>query len=451
MPVSSAVSSPVTTPAAGRTSPGNATAHAPRLIAIPGPGERIWPAAAGPALATFRIAVDRAGRVRSSCRALHPDLAGSFPLTHDPLTDLRSLLHASIPAGRGWMGWFAYEFGRLLEPVSLRVARPGTLVELHRVGDDAPLALRRRPFRLRLDDPDHARPRFQRIVGRAIEYIRAGDVYQVNLSHAIRGSFAGCAASCFAALASEARPRFGAYLESPGRSRAILSLSPELFLHYDAATRTVTTQPMKGTRPSSADPRELLGSPKDAAELAMIVDLMRNDLSRVCDIGSVRVADARSVARHASGVLQATATVRGRLRDGRDPVDLLAAAFPAGSVTGAPRIRAMQVIERLERRRRGAYCGCIAWFDDSGDATLSVAIRTAEITGRPGATGFDEARFTYAAGAGIVADSRPESEWRETLDKARVVLALAGACGGSGNPRRVTRFRAGNGRRWHGS
>lgn len=430
MPLALAVSSAVTTPATCRTLHGSNTAHAPQVLAIPGPGERIWPAAAGPALASFRIAIDRAGRPRSSYRPFQPQLHPAFPLTHDPITDLRSLLHAKHPVGRGWMGWFAYEFSRILEPVSLRSMHPGTLVELHRLSDDEPRPAAHRGFRLRLEDPDLSRPRYEHMVDRALEYIRDGDIYQVNLSHVLRGEFSGCAASCFAALAAHAQPRFGAYVESPrrpSRSHAILSLSPELFLHYDARTRTVTTQPMKGTRPASADPRELLDSTKDAAELAMIVDLMRNDLSRVCQIGSVRVTDPRSVARHASGVLQATATVQGRLRDHLDLIDLLAAAFPAGSITGAPKIRAMQIVEQLERRRRGPYCGCIAWFDDSGDATLSVAIRTAEITGRTDAAGFAAARFAYAAGAGIVADSRPECEWRETLDKSRLILAAAHA------------------------
>ena len=223
------------------------------------------------------------------------------------------------------------------------------------------------------------------------------------------------------------RPWFGAVVESgpmdDAETSVVCSLSPELFLEFDAATRRVTTRPIKGTRPLGTPEAELLEAPKDRAELMMIVDLMRNDLGRVCTAGSVRVAEARGIERHA--VHHAVATITGELGSGRSRCDLLRAAFPPGSITGAPKIAAMRLIDRLEGRARGAYCGCVGRFTDDGGMMLNVAIRTATLSARPGEAGvFD---LVYPVGAGIVADSDPEGEWRETLDKA---VGVAGALGG---------------------
>ncbi len=273
------------------------------------------------------------------------------------------------------------------------------------------------------------RERYCRDVERVLELIRAGDVYQVNLAHELSGAFRGSSRALFAGLAARSRPWHGAYLESfgPSPARALVSLSPELFLEFDPSTRRVRTRPMKGTRPGAASAHELEGSPKDRAELAMIVDLMRNDLGRVCVFGSVRVEDARRIERHGGhrGVLQATACVSGTLRSDRSLDDLVRGAFPGGSVTGAPKIRAMQVIDELEPVARGPYCGAVGFISDSGHAAFSIAIRTALIEGvanaRPGT--FERATLRYSVGAGIVADSTPESEWRETLQKARAIGA----------------------------
>jgi para-aminobenzoate synthetase component 1 len=272
-------------------------------------------------------------------------------------------------------------------------------------------------------------------VTRAIEYIRAGDVYQVNLAHRLSGAFGGSALGFFDTLAGHARPWYGAAMvfDTPavGGSvirRAVASLSPELFLSFDPLTRRVTTRPMKGTRPDHASPEELRHADKDRAELNMIVDLMRNDLGRVCRFGSVRVEEGRRIERHGSGVLQGTATVSGRLGDGLGLGDVLRAAFPAGSVTGAPKIRAMQIIDGLEPSRRGLYCGAIGYVSDCGRAGFSVAIRTATITGEPDPARGDalaSGRLDYSVGAGIVADSDPGGEWAETLVKARVLARAA--------------------------
>jgi anthranilate/para-aminobenzoate synthase component I len=173
---------------------------------------------------------------------------------------------------------------------------------------------------------------------------------------------------------------------------------------------------MKGTRPANADPAELAAAEKDRAELAMIVDLMRNDLARVCELPTVRVEEARAVDAHAGSVLQATATVAGRLRTDRTLGDALRATFPPGSVTGAPKIRAMQIIDELETAPRHLYCGVAGWIGDDGACELSVTIRAAIVSGAGASR-----RVDVHAGAGIVADSEPEAEWTETLLKTEVM------------------------------
>lgn len=270
------------------------------------------------------------------------------------------------------------------------------------------------------------RDAYQQLVRRAVELIHAGDAFQVNLSHRLSAAFAGDRRALALQLFDAAEPWYGAYIEPPG-GPTVLSLSPELHLALDPATRRLVTRPMKGTRPARAGADDLVDSPKDAAELAMIVDLSRNDLSRVCEIGSVRVDRHRAIEAHAAGaVLQGVATVSGRLREGLSLGDALVAAFPAGSVTGAPKIRAMEIIEELEPVRRGPYCGSIGFASDSGHAALSVAIRTACLWGEADAAGrVAEGALDYSVGAGIVAESDPRAEWRETIDKAAVLQSLA--------------------------
>ncbi len=262
---------------------------------------------------------------------------------------------------------------------------------------------------------------FERMVERVREYICAGDIFQANITQPframIRGSVRGFAIDALA----ETSPRYGAYLELDD-NRALLSFSPELFLALDGGTRRVITRPMKGTRPSVDDAAELIASEKDAAELHMIVDLMRSDLGRVCEIGSVHVDHARMLEHHPT-VLQAVAEISGILESGRDIADLFVACFPPGSVTGAPKVRAMQIIDELEVTPRGPYCGAVGLSSGCGSALMSVAIRTAQLT----RTSADE-RWTldYHAGCGIVAESDPIAEARECLSKTRILCqALA--------------------------
>jgi anthranilate/para-aminobenzoate synthase component I len=266
----------------------------------------------------------------------------------------------------------------------------------------------------------------------------AGEVYQVNLAHTLMGSFAGEPLALFGAMARGMRPRHGVHVETAhgGVRRGVLSASPELFLAVEGGR--VVTRPMKGTRRVATAGEagwaraeaELKGSAKDAAELDMIVDLMRNDLGRVARRGSVRVEDARMLERHAGALVQGVATVSAEVGDGCTMAGVLAATFPPGSVTGAPKVRAVQLIRALEDRPRGPYCGAAGWVDDLGRAQLNVAIRTALVT----MTGGIEGEVCYPVGAGIVADSDPRAEWRETLDKGAWLRALAaGLQEGSGD------------------
>ncbi|MGA0174303.1 MAG: chorismate-binding protein, partial [Phycisphaerales bacterium] len=215
--------------------------------------------------------------------------------------------------------------------------------------------------------------------------------------------------------------RFGGYVEiSP--ALAVLSLSPELFLATGAGAGSsagVVTCPIKGTRPAGADLDAFAADPKDAAELAMIVDLMRNDLGRVCRPGSVRVVEPRRFEVHPT-VIHGVAEVRGELREGTDLATLLVATFPPGSVTGAPKIRAMQVIDAFEPSPRAAYCGSLGWVDDRHGLVLNVAIRTAVLR-RDREASDERWEVEYHAGCGIVADSDPAAESAERRDKTAVL------------------------------
>lgn len=351
-----------------------------------------------------------------------------------PLEALRAAFAAGPGMrGDGWCGWLSYDAGRRIEARASARAREGglPLAELRRVemgvGGEASAGGTSGARGRLVSEP--GRDGYVASAARVLELIRAGDIYQANLAHRLRGRFSGSGAALYGRLASAARPLHGMYMESgaleDGRAVAVLSLSPELFLSFDARTRRLVTRPMKGTRAGHGGERELLEAEKDRAELAMIVDLMRNDLGRVCEFGSVRVEEARRIERHATGrgaVLQATATVSGRVREGLGACEILAATFPPGSVTGTPKIRAMQVIDELEPFARGPYCGCLGVFADDGSFELAVAIRTAVILGRRDeAGGFADAELSYCVGAGIVADSEPEAEWAETLAKAGVL------------------------------
>ncbi len=343
-----------------------------------------------------------------------------------------------LPFLGGWVGLLDYEAGFEAEPSAAPVHFggqpeavswldcPGALLhdassnQWYRVGhgDHLPnLAARRAPSRSEFSwhaGPLHSiqgRDAYVDAVARAVEYTRSGDIFQANIAHQLAAEFEGApdspraARGLFARLLESARPRHGAFLEL--ENRTVVSMSPELFIEADFATGAVRTRPIKGTRPAAlAD--ELRASEKDAAELVMIVDLMRNDLGRVCRYQSIRV-DAPSILERHGPIVHTVATVSGRLREGVGLQELMRAAFPAGSITGAPKVRAMQVINELERFRRAAYCGSIGFISRCGQSVWNVAIRTATI---------ENGQLIYPVGAGIVEGSDPALEWQETLHKA---------------------------------
>jgi len=433
--------------------------------------------------ARWSILASPIGTYRFDGRSSWADPNGApapIDFTHDPLTDLDRLLArtrlegsppalAGLPFAGGWIGFLSYELGGHLEPAARRrddrrsnepsawplieLARcPHALIYDHlertwlevgksewaldtaAIGGDGDC----RALDFAVDtlrpavDPDA----YVAAIARTIEYIAAGDIFQANITQRFAARFTGSTRGLWQAAAAAGRAWYGAYLELGGNdsngdgaaagnsaARRLISVSPELFLQYEPANGRVITRPVKGTRPAVIDPLVLRRSSKDEAELNMIIDLMRNDLGRVCRFGSVRVATPRIIESHPT-VHHGVGEIHGRLRDGITPGDLLRATFPAGSVTGAPKIRAMQIIEALEAAPRGPYCGAIGCFSDSGRLCLNVAIRTIMLAGRCDASG--EARgfegvLEYGAGGGIVADSEPLAEYRESLDKTAVL------------------------------
>ncbi len=375
------------------------------------------------------------------------------------------------PFAGGLVGFLGYELGRWLErlpegppddqklPV-LRLALHDWVVAFDRTtervwlagravdGDRAGLARRLDEVRIRIvesleavaraqpEDPTALPTRFQSGLARAafearVEAVRAaiaaGEIYQANLTRRLEAPFEGDPWPLYRRLRTGDPARFAAFLDlgpdPEGRPRAIVSASPEPFLAATPDGR-VATDPIKGTRPRgrtrAADRallRELATSTKDRAENVMIVDVLRNDLGRVCLPGSVRVPRCCRPERTAA-VWHLVSTVTGVLAPGRDVFDLLAAAFPGGSITGAPKIRAMEILAGLEPVRRGPYTGAAGWIGPDGAMTTSILIRTFVADGR---------RLSLHVGGGITWRSDPAAEWEETVAKAAGPLGALGA------------------------
>jgi para-aminobenzoate synthetase component 1 len=254
-------------------------------------------------------------------------------------------------------------------------------------------------------------------VARVREYIVAGDIFQANLSQRFQAQLPVPPFQLYRQLRRRNPAPFSAYLDYG--ELQVLSASPERFLRLDQERREVETRPIKGTRPRGLGPmhdaalgRALAESEKDRAENVMIVDLLRNDLSRVCRPGTVRVPELFALEHHPT-VHHLVSTVLGELDPAADAIDLLRATFPGGSITGAPKVRAMEIIAELEPTQRGVYCGSIGYLSASGAMDTSIVIRTYLAL---------RGQVYFQAGGGIVADSDPELEYRETLDKARGLI-----------------------------
>lgn len=358
--------------------------------------------------------------------------------------------------GGGWFGYLGYGLGGQVETLPPAPPRPspvprwslGFYDHVLRLDSDGawwfealwtsarrePLEDRRRLLEARLSAPaPEPRPfkcgefishptggGYCRAVEECLAYIGAGDLYQANLASRLEATFDGSGLDLFARAVTQLQPPYSAYFAAPGYD--IASLSPELFLQRRG--RSVMTAPIKGTRPRPTEPlaaaaarRELSGSAKDQAENVMIADLMRNDLGRVCEFGSVTAEPPGEPEAH-PGVWHLVSRVRGELRVGVSDADLLRATFPPGSVTGAPKIKAQEVICTLESTGREAYTGAIGYASPVCGLELNVAIRTFEAAG---------ARIWLGAGAGIVADSDPSTELAEAMAKAAPLVAAIGS------------------------
>jgi aminodeoxychorismate synthase component I len=270
--------------------------------------------------------------------------------------------------------------------------------------------------------PEISRDTYLSMVEKAKEYIASGDIYQVCLAHRFSAPFEGDPWPLYLSLRRASPAPHAACLRLGNET--VLSSSPECFLRMEG--RSIVTRPIKGTRPRGSTPeedahleRELLASAKESAELLMITDLERNDLGRVCEFGSVRVTRLLELERHPQ-VFHLVSTVEGRLRSDCSHLAALAACFPGGSISGAPKKRALEIIRELEPAPRSLFTGAIGYFGYGGESQFNIAIRTVTIR---------DGRAEFHVGAGITADSDPLQEWEETLHKAAGILKAAGAQG----------------------
>jgi len=421
-----------------------------RLESAPSPLEAFAAASGRPGVAFLDAAANPPQLGRWSYLATDPveTLTGSAAEWPQAAARLRAGFHppqressGELPPFRGgWIGWFSYEFGRAFDaqPIApadtqripdFSLARYESLLAWDhqtgtcwQVGEQAMGESSRKGAATSISGEPVAnftREQYIAAVASVIERILAGDIFQANLSQQFVQPFAGDTITLYHALRRRAGGSHSAYIERDGIK--VLSVSPERFFSYDPVRRLAETRPIKGTRPRDHDDlardaalaSELRTSEKDRAENVMIVDLMRNDLHRVSLPDSVVVPSLCELESHAA-VHHLVSTVQGTLAPGRDVLDLLAATFPGGSITGAPKLRAMEIIAELETVARGVYCGAIGWIGDDGGADLNIAIRTVTVT---------DGVASLGAGGGITALSDPGQEYQETLDKAAALLA----------------------------
>ncbi|MDP8567114.1 aminodeoxychorismate synthase component I [Methylophilus aquaticus] len=368
------------------------------------------------------------------------------------------LREAGIPFAGGALGYFAYDLGRSIErlpclaaqetPVPdmlvgiydwaiivdhhqqraqlVSLARFRTVADIHSLHQQllataTPEA--REQFAVNGTLQHNLSPAgYAQAFARVKDYITAGDCYQINLAQRLSVPVSGDSWQAYEVFRQFSRAPFMAYLQvddGQEQSFEILSMSPERFLQVREGV--VETRPIKGTRPRHVDPvqdalvaESLAASSKDRAENLMIVDLLRNDIGKVCEIGSVKV-DALFRLQRFTNVHHLVSIVRGRLAAGYHALDLLRGCFPGGSITGAPKLRAMEIIEALEPHRRHVYCGSIGYIGFDGSMDTNIAIRTAVIYRQ---------QMTFYAGGGVVADSDCDKEYQETLDKASQFIRL---------------------------
>ncbi len=424
-------------------------------------------------------AVRCGAQCRLACRAAAPMAAAAAAFPQSPMGMHDALRHwqlfmrqlpitagAPLPDLFGWLGWISYDAGVMLERPLLFADSAAELplfrwqlfrdyyrfdhrqnsVQLLHItpeGGDAQAGIGELLSRLQAAGGGASNPPAQRApavrlvhrtepreftanVERALPYIGAGDNYQANISARWRVESAEAGSDIFRRLCGINPAAYAAFFsfQFGGAGHCILSASPELFIRRNG--RMLLTRPIKGTRRRQSDgeadraaARQLMASDKDQAELAMIVDLLRNDMGRICRPGSINVRQARLLERHPT-IWHTVAEIEGILDSGIGGWgDMIGAMCPAGSISGTPKIRAMEIIAELEKRPRGIYCGHMGWISPNGDGALNIAIRTAHVHG---------GGLTFYGGAGIVADSDPAAEYQEICAKVeawRMVLGMA--------------------------
>ena len=335
-------------------------------------------------------------------------------------------------AGHWIAGYVAYEAGYALEPKLANLmpdGREGPLLAfgVYEGPGDAGAVMDRarteaRDVIMGEPTPKISRAAYDTAFAKVAAYITAGDCYQINLTFPMQAQLTrGTALGLYGALRARQRVGHGVFCDL-GQGPVVVSRSPELYITVDAAGQ-ISARPMKGTAPRDPDPERdaavaaaLQASEKDRAENLMIVDLLRNDISRLSEVGSVKVPELFKVEPFAT-VHQMSSRVVGKLLGKPGLYDLLAALFPCGSITGAPKIRAMEIIREVEPHARGAYCGAMGWMAPDGRASFNVAIRTLRL--------FDGGRVAMNVGGGVVHDSTAAGEWEEALWKARFAEGLA--------------------------
>ncbi len=393
-------------------------------------------------------------------------LVHSYQVETDPFALLKKLQQellpslaadaTSLPFAGGAVGYFGYDLGRVIEQLPQTacadIELPDMAVGLYRqalvldkqlqqlwfvdcAGDaelhvEAYLAkLKHAPqasvasYRLTSDwQANMSRADYLQKFRQIQAYLQSGDCYQINLAQRFSAGFTGDAYSAYLQLRRSNQAPFSAFIRL--EDAAVLSISPERFIEVKASQ--VETKPIKGTRPRSADPEQdaqsaelLRNSSKDRAENVMIVDLLRNDLGKVCTPGTVKVPALFAIESFPA-VHHLVSTVTGQLAPQHQPIDALRAAFPGGSITGAPKVRAMQIIEELEPHRRSVYCGAIGYISQHGHMDSNIAIRTLVVA---------DSQIHCWAGGGIVADSQSDAEYQETYDKVGKILPVLSQSG----------------------
>ena len=384
-------------------------------------------------------------RGRYSIAAFEPKEIRVFRGDEDPFQFLEEWLRDSpsiesdLPFAGGWIGYFGYELYSFLEN-KVPAREPDLLpkavfcyYDKFHIYDHQKEKSPHPPFfkggtpgtspfekgGMRGISSNFTKPAYLAAIQKIKNYIAAGDCYQVNLSQKFTASYEGSPYDLYQSLRQVSPAPYSAYLNL-GEAQ-ILSSSPECFLEVNG--KSVVTRPIKGTRPRGKTVEEDEGlrveletSAKDHAELVMITDLERNDLGRVCREGSVTVSNLGVVESYEQ-VHHRVATIQGELAEGKTVIDLLRATFPGGSITGAPKIRSMQIIHELEKDPRTIYTGAIGYLSRNGRAQFNIAIRTMVVKDR---------QTHFWAGGGIVADSDPEAEYQETLAKAKGMMTALG-------------------------